>query len=136
MIVVDTNVVVYLSLDTPQTQLAQQIRDADPDWRVPPLWRYEFRNAAAQHMRSGGLTLRDAIEAVRSAERLLSGKERSVDPALVMRLVADSNLSAYDCEFVALAQTLGVVLVTWDRRIRREFPEIAVSPDAFTQSAG
>ena len=136
MIVVDTNVVVYLALDTPQKQLAQRILDADPDWRVPFLWRYEFRNAAAQHMRSGGLTLQGALDAVESAERLLSGKERSVDSALVMRLVANSGLSAYDCEFVALAQTLGVVLVTWDRRIRREFPEIAVSPDAFAPAAG
>ena len=135
MIVVDTNVVVYLALDTPQKQLAQRILDADPDWHAPFLWRYEFRNAAAQHMRSGGLTLRDALDAVRFAERLLSDKEHAVDSARVMRLVADSALSAYDCEFVALAQKLGVVLVTWDRRVRREFPEIAVSPDAFTQSA-
>ena len=136
MIVVDTNVVVYYMLDTPQTQTARQLQEVDPDWRVPFLWRYEFRNAAAQHMRNGGLTLRDALDAVESAERLLSDKEYEVDSARVMRLVADSNLSAYDCEFVALAQTLGVVLVTWDRRIRREFPEIAVSPESFTQSAG
>ena len=134
MIVVDTNVVVYYLLDTPQSQLAQRILDVDPDWRVPPLWRSEFRNVAAQYMRSGMLTLEGALDAARSAEQLLFGKERAVDSARVMRLVADSNASAYDCEFVALAQALGVVLVTWDRRIRREFPDVAVSPEAFVQS--
>ena len=134
MIVVDTNVVVYLALDTPQTQTARQIRDVDSDWNVPFLWRFEFRNAAAQHMRIGTLTLQDALKAIEFAEKMLADKEHEVDSALVMRLVADSAGSAYDCEFVALAQTLGVALVTWDRRVRREFPDIAISPDAFIQS--
>ena len=134
MIVVDANVVVYYLMDTPQSQLAQRILDADPNWHVPLLWRAEFRNAAAQYMRSGKLTLQGALDAVESAEQMLSDNEHAVDSAPVMRLVADSQCSAYDCEYVALALRLGVPLVTADRRVLREFPDIAISPDAFIQS--
>lgn len=134
MIVVDANVVVYLALDTPQAQTARQIRDADPNWHAPLLWRSEFRNATAQHMRIGALTLQDALDAIEFAERLLFDKEHEVNSARVMRLVANSQCSAYDCEYVALALRLGVPLVTADRRVLREFPDIAISPDAFIQS--
>ena len=48
-----------------------------------------------------------------------------------MDLAAASTCSAYDCEFVALAQNLGAPLVTVDRQILSQFPEIAVSLDAF-----
>jgi predicted nucleic acid-binding protein len=37
---------------------------------------------------------------------------------------------AYDCEFVALAQYLNVPLVTADKKILREFPEVATSLDS------
>ena len=42
-----------------------------------------------------------------------------------MQLVKGSNCSAYDCEFVALAQYLDVPLITADKKILREFPDIA-----------
>jgi predicted nucleic acid-binding protein len=46
-------------------------------------------------------------------------------------LAAGSTCSAYDCEFVALAQELGTVLVTMDKQILRDFPDVAVSIDTF-----
>ena len=136
MIVVDTNVVVYYVLTTPQTQAARQTRDADSDWRVPPLWRSEFRNTVGQYMRSGELTLRGALNAIALAEETLLDKEQAVDSVRVMELMANSACSAYDCEYVALALQLGVPLVTADRRILREFPDVAVSPDAFARDEG
>lgn len=136
MIVVDANVVVHYALDTPQTRAARQTWDADSDWNVPPLWRSEFRNAVAKYMRSGDLTLRRALDAIELAEETLFDNEHAVDSVRVMELVANSACSAYDCEYVALALQLGVPLVTADRRILREFPDVAVSPDAFARDAG
>ena len=43
-------------------------------------------------------------------------------------IVVDSN---YDCEFVALAQDLGVSLVTVDKQILEQFSYVAVSPDKY-----
>jgi predicted nucleic acid-binding protein len=50
----------------------------------------------------------------------------------VLELASRSGCSAYDCEFVALAQDLEVPLVTNDRQILKAFPTIAISPSAFT----
>jgi predicted nucleic acid-binding protein len=41
--------------------------------------------------------------------------------------VRDSDCSAYDCEFAALAMRLGVKLVTMDSKLLRAFPKYAVS---------
>ncbi len=76
-------------------------------------------------MRHRFLALDAAKELVRSAEELMAGGEFIVDSSAVLDLVARSTCSAYDCEFVALAQGLGVPLVTTDRKIVREFPRVA-----------
>jgi predicted nucleic acid-binding protein len=40
----------------------------------------------------------------------------------VLRLSQESNCSAYDCEYVALAEFLDVVLVTADGKLAKAFP--------------
>jgi predicted nucleic acid-binding protein len=45
-------------------------------------------------------------------------------------IVVDTNM----CEFVALAQDLGVRLVTVDKQILEQFSAVAVSLEAFTGS--
>ena len=59
------------------------------------------------------------------SERLLANGEYEVPSALVMQTVGTSECSAYDCEFVALAQYLGVPLATQDRLLLRNFPATA-----------
>jgi predicted nucleic acid-binding protein len=55
----------------------------------------------------------------------MSGNEHDVDSQRVLELVRDSDCSAYDCEYVALALGLGVKLVTMDARLLRAFPRHA-----------
>jgi predicted nucleic acid-binding protein len=40
-------------------------------------------------------------------------------------------MSAYDCEFVALASALSVPLVTADKAVLKAFPRQALTIDAF-----
>ncbi len=128
MIVADTNLLAYLLLGGPGTGLARQVFIRDPEWAAPYLWRSEFRSVLAQYIGNRELTLSDALSAQRRAESLLLGREYLVRSQRVLRLVSESSCSAYDCEFVALAEQLRVPLVTADRQILRAFPTVARSP--------
>ncbi len=58
---------------------------------------------------------------------MMAGFEFDVSSESVLTLVERSDCSAYDCEFVTLAQHLGVKLITMDGKILRAFPETAVA---------
>ncbi|MGL6110079.1 MAG: type II toxin-antitoxin system VapC family toxin [Rubrivivax sp.] len=127
MIVVDTNVLAYLYLPGEHTARAEALLQRDPDWAAPVLWRSEFRNVLAGYMRRGALSFEQARAVQAEAEDLLAGAEFEVGSQHVLELVRDSDCSAYDCEFVALATRLGVKLVTMDATLLRAFPKQAVA---------
>ncbi|MFQ5656548.1 MAG: type II toxin-antitoxin system VapC family toxin [Candidatus Methylomirabilales bacterium] len=131
MIVVDTNLVVYLYVKGQRTPQAEAVLLRDPVWIAPLLWRSEFRNTLIGLVRKRALRLEDALQIVGEAEHEMAGREYSIVSHHVLQLAAESGCSAYDCEYVALAQDLGISLVTADRRILAAFPSTAVSPDVF-----
>jgi predicted nucleic acid-binding protein len=126
MIVVDSNILAYLYLPCEFTQSAERLFSEDPDWVAPVLWRSEFRNILAGYLRRETLSFEQAYCLQREAESLLSGGEYEVDSFEVLQLVRESDCSAYDCEFVALAKHLGVRLFTMDKKLLRAFPDCAV----------
>lgn len=91
----------------------------------------EFRNALIGLVRKAVLQLDEALSILDEAERWVAGHEYSVISRHVLTLADQSGCSAYDCEFVALAQDLGAPLVTSDRQLLKAFPVVAVSPSAF-----
>lgn len=127
MIVVDTNVLAYLYLPGEYTARAEALLERDADWAAPLLWRSEFRNILAGYMRRRSLSFEQARNIQGEAESLLSGSEYEVDSQHVLELVRDSDCSAYDCEFVALAVKLDAKLVTMDAKLLRAFPKYAVA---------
>lgn len=127
MIVVDTNVVAYLWIPGPFTASAESLAGRDPEWAAPLLWRSEFRNVLAGVLRRNELDLDAAQRVAQRAESHLRGREFAVSSADVLARVEGSRCSAYDCEFVVLAEELGVPLVTTDRRILADFPQTAVA---------
>lgn len=131
MIVVDVNVMAYLFLPSEFTDQAEKLMAADPDWVAPPLWRSEFRNILANYLRKGLLTLDKALEIQREAETQMADSEREADSAEVLRLAQNSGCSAYDCEYVALARTLQIKLVSHDKKLVRAFPKTALSLSEF-----
>ena len=130
MIVVDTNLIVHFKLDSDYSELAVKAYRQDPAWVAPILWRSEFSNVLALYLRKNMISLAQAGQIVDEAIDLVA-VEYQVAPARVLELVSISTCSAYDCEFVALAQELGVLLVTSDRQILRQFPDTAVSLEQF-----
>lgn len=128
MIVVDVNVIASLLIEGPETPTVEDLLLRDAGWAVPLLWRSEWRSVLAGYLRRGDLDEPTAREYLDTAERLVDGREYLVDGAPVLALVANSPCSAYDCEYVALAETLGVPLVTYDRQVLEAFPSRAVTP--------
>jgi predicted nucleic acid-binding protein len=126
VIAVDANVILGLHLPGEGTSAAKSLLQTDPDWIAPVLWRSEFRNALAKYVRRGDLTLDEALRIQAEAEGLLRGGEYDVESDTVLRLAESSGCSAYDCEYVALAQRLGCRLVTRDEKLLSAFPEVAV----------
>lgn len=131
MIVVDTNVVSYLLINGVYSDEAARIIEKDEHWVAPSLFYSEFRNVLAIYLRHRNMKLSESYAIMRQAELLMEGKVFDVQSRSILRLVATSNCTAYDCEFVALAHQLAVPLVTYDKKILREFPETAVSPPKF-----
>lgn len=133
MIVADTSLLAHLLLGGNQFDKARAVYGRDHEWSAPVLWRSEFANVLARYLRRGELPLPGAEEIYHLAEDLLSGREYLVPAARVLRLLTTSPCSAYDCEFVALAQVLGARLVTSDKEVLRAFPGIAITPDDFVE---
>lgn len=127
MIVVDTNVVAYLFMNGEYTQNAERLLKSDSHWCAPLLWRSEFRSILTLYMRKKLLTLNQSFEVMKEAQKILKGNEFSVDSIAVLERVNKCRLSAYDLEFVTLAESLRVKLITLEKKIVNEFPRVAVS---------
>jgi predicted nucleic acid-binding protein len=131
MIVVDANVIAYFLLQTEKTEVAEEIWKKDMDWLAPLLWRSEVRNILANYIRHNLLAIEQAQVVMDKAHELMHEREHFVSSARVLELAASSRCSAYDCEYVALAQQFGLPLITFDKAIVQNFPAIAMDPQDF-----
>ena len=134
MIVVDSNIVAYYWVNGPLTALAQRVSVKDPDWHAPILWRSEMRSILTGYLRDGSLTGPQIARIMEAAEGALAGREHLVPSAPVLEIAGRTRLSAYDCEFVALASVLSVPLVTADKGVLRAFPDRALTMEAFART--
>ena len=131
MIVVDTNIIGYLFLTSEKSTLTEQAFQKDSLWAAPLLWRSEMRNVLTLYLRKGFLSLENTHRIMEEATNLMMNKEYEVTSHQVLELVNISTCSAYDCEFVALARDLNVPLLSLDRQILKDFPDTAISLEAF-----
>jgi len=58
----------------------------------------------------------------------MKNQEFQVNSVQVLNHVNQSKCSSYDCEFVSLAEDLDLSLITLDKQVLREFPELAKHP--------
>jgi len=133
VIVTDTNLIAYFAIRDANSELADAVFETDSVWVAPLLWRSELRSALTKYIWHAGMSLESALRALHSAEEVIAGREYRVSSEKVLELAAQSRCTAYDCEYVALAQDLGVPLVTADRQVLRAFPKIAVSLEKFVK---
>jgi len=121
VIVVDTNVLAYLLIPGQYTESAERLLLDEPEWAAPLLWRSELRNVLATYVRSKRLEVSDALALHRRAADLIGAEEYNPETSDVLRLAKASGCSAYDCEFVSVAEYLDVKLVTADAKLAKAF---------------
>jgi predicted nucleic acid-binding protein len=134
MIVVDTNILLYFSLEPSDPSLAakaRQLLEAEPRWILPGLWRHEFLNALCNYLRSGALTSDKAWEHYAKALFLFRDQEAPVDLNRALDLSHQFNITGSDAQFVALAESADTVLVTQDKRLLRAVGDRARSIDQY-----
>jgi predicted nucleic acid-binding protein len=133
VIVADTNIISYLFIEGEHTQKAENAFKKDADWAAPILWRSEFRNVLAFYIRNQNLELDKAIKIMNEATHLMDSNEYDVVSLDVLKLAEKSGCSSYDCEYIALAQDLGIKLLTCDKKVLKAFPDNTISLENFIQ---
>lgn len=130
MIVADTNLIVYLFITGDKSALANEVLKKDSRWISPPLWQSEFRNVLAGYIRRG-MALEKAQQIMRDALAVMENRQVEPSSEKIIELLAKSKCTAYDAEFVVLAEQVGVKLITADKQLLDLFPEIAMSLENF-----
>jgi predicted nucleic acid-binding protein len=133
VIVADANVLVYRYVRGPFSSLADAANVKDADWRVPLFWRCEFTSAVLKLVRAGALSEAAALEAIAGASTHLTGREMDVPQDRAMLAALRFGTSAYDAQYVALAEMLGVSCVTADQPLAQKAPAVCVLLDTFVR---
>ena len=131
MIVVDTNIIASMTFPTRHSPPVQALHERNPVWEAPLLWKSEFLNVISLYYRKKLIGYEDALNALTFAERLIGSREHMVPSKAVVEAIIRSTRPAYSCEFVVLAEQLGTRLVTYDKKLIEEFPELAITPEAY-----
>lgn len=134
MIVVDTNILAHFWLPSDFTKLCDTLYQKDSEWVAPILWKSEFRNVVTLYLRKELINLPEAMLIVEKAELQMKNKQFQVNSVQVLHHVRQSTCSSYDCEFVSLAEDLDIKLVTLDKQLQKEFPNLARHPDQIVKS--
>lgn len=134
--VVDTNVIAYLLLNTPDFA-----DETTVFWKraanllAPALWEAEITNVIWLAAREGVIAKVEAGRRLRQAAQLgvRSVPSRSLWQGALVRAM-HSDVSVYDTLFVELAAREGIPLATYDRRLLEAYPELASRPGNLSRS--
>lgn len=135
MIVVDTNVITYMTFGSNHSAAVSELYAYDPAWEVPLLWKSEFLNVLALYHSKKIISRDEALKALNFAERLIGSREHRVSAYDILRLTFQSTCSSYDCEFVALSENLSAKLMTYDTKILSQFSTLALTPEDYLAQA-
>jgi predicted nucleic acid-binding protein len=105
-----------------------RLLEADEEWIAPRLWVDEFLNVLATYERNGLLTTDQTAPILADALALMEESSYEIPPERVLAVARRTSCSAYDSQYIALAEDLGLKLYTCDRKILKNCPGVAVEP--------
>ncbi len=131
MIVVDANILIYSLIKCDQSPLIQKLRGKDADWRTAALCLHETVNVLTTYQRREVLTFVQCRALLSHVERFIKVAQCEVVMDTVLAVAAEYAITGYDAQYVALAQSLNVPLITEDRKLQKAVPAIALSMQEF-----
>jgi predicted nucleic acid-binding protein len=87
----------------------------------------EFTNILATYVRSSRVAFPFAQERLAVAAEVFADNLVTVPPERALVMANDHLVTGYDAHFLAVAQSLGTVLITEDARLRQAAPELTQS---------
>jgi hypothetical protein len=118
MLVVDANVATKWFVDQVHSDLAELVQNSTQPLIAPQLMIAEVADALRKHVRVKDISIEQARVALASLPRSFSeivAMEQLADAALT--LARKIEHSAYDCFYLALAETRSARLITADTRL-------------------
>ena len=126
MIVVDASVVAFLLIDGELTDAVRELHRIDPDWVTPPILNHEMLNILAAVGSAEGNSA--AMEGVwRDVRALVASRQQVPDPVRSLRLGVELGISGNEAQYLCLADSLGLPLITQERNLLQAAPQRAVS---------
>ncbi len=129
MIVVDTNIITYFLIRGDRSESVDRLMENDPDWCSPRLWLDEFLNVLTTYERNGLIASEDACQLLEDALELMDGRSYEIAPERVLAVARRTGCSAYDSQYVSLAEDIGSRLYTCDKGVLKRCPDIAFEPE-------
>lgn len=130
MIVVDAPIVAFLLIEGELTAAARQLYKMDPEWVTPPIINHELLNILGAVGRSEG-DFAPVGALWKEARGILAPRQQVPDPVRALRLSVESGLSGYEAQYLALAEKLGLPLITVEERLLGVRGERCMTPEEY-----
>jgi len=127
MVLVDTNVIAPLYVRSARTEAVEELFARDAVWRTEPLALIELSNVLIAYERSRYITAATARDCLNRAAAFLQPHFFRVSHQAALEAALDYRVTAYDARFLALADQLGIRLITEDARLRAAAPALTQS---------
>ena len=123
MIVVDATVVPFLFLEGELTAAVRDLHALDPGWVTPPILNHEILHLLVR------LGVREGIESMeglwREIRSVIGPNQQVPDPVRSLRFGIEHGLSGYEAQYLCLAESLNLPLISEDQRLQGLFPKRA-----------
>ncbi len=124
---VDTNVLFSLVVETDLSAMALRLFEADAEWHSESYVLVELGNVLVRYARNRRMSVDDAHLALERAEMLIGRRLYAVHHPDALDTALRHGVSAYDARFLVAAKFLNKRLVTEDLKLRRAAPSLTCS---------
>ena len=121
MVLVDTNILAYLTIEGDRTAAAHQLFERDSDWCSEAFVMVEFSNVIATYVRTGALTQPQGTKLLAEAQAHIPTLHNVVH-AQALENAMQFGISACNARFISLAKQLKLKLITEDSKLRVAVP--------------